>query len=42
MRQNADYEDEVDYEREDVMPILQPAKDLISAIDTVLTKKAGG
>ncbi len=36
MRQNADYEDEVEYEREDVMPLIQPTHHLISTIETVL------
>ncbi len=38
MRQNADYEDEIEYEKEDVLQLLQPATDLISAIEDVLAK----
>ncbi len=38
MRQDADYEDEIEYEREDVLKLLQPVKNLIAAIETVLSK----
>jgi uncharacterized protein (UPF0332 family) len=38
MRQNADYEDTVEYEREDVMKVLQPAHELIAAIEDVLAR----
>ncbi len=40
MRQNADYEDEIDYEREDVIILVQPAKDLISTIEAILAKES--
>ena len=40
MRQNADYEAEVDYEKDDVLVLIQPATNLISAIDAVLTKES--
>ncbi len=40
MRQNADYEDEIDYEREDVIILVQPAKDLIASIESILTKES--
>jgi len=38
MRQNADYEDEIEYEKEDVLKLLQPATDLIAEIELVLSK----
>ena len=39
MRQNADYEDEVDYEKEDVVILIEPANELIAAIEAVLAKE---
>jgi uncharacterized protein (UPF0332 family) len=39
MRQNADYEDEIEYEKEDVLQLLEPANDLISALEVFLLKK---
>ena len=38
MRQNADYEDEYEYEEKDVLELIQPANDLIAAIEEVLSK----
>jgi uncharacterized protein (UPF0332 family) len=39
MRQKADYEDLIDYEEEDVLRLIQPATDLISAIEKMLSAK---
>ena len=36
MRQDADYEDMVDYEKEEVIKLLQPAHDFIAAIEKIL------
>ena len=36
MRQDADYEAGVEYDREDVLPLLPQAKELIDCIITVL------
>jgi uncharacterized protein (UPF0332 family) len=38
MRQNADYEYEVEYEREDVLPLIQPSVEFVSAIEVVLSR----
>jgi uncharacterized protein (UPF0332 family) len=38
MQQKADYEDTVEYEQEDVLKVLQPAHELIAAIEVVLAK----
>jgi len=38
MRQNADYEDEVEYEKDDVIVLAEPANDLIAAVEAVLAK----
>ena len=38
MRQDADYEDMVSYEQDDVMNLIQPAADLIAAIEIFLLK----
>ena len=38
MRQKADYEYLVEYERDDVLSIMQPAKDLIAEIEQYLAK----
>jgi uncharacterized protein (UPF0332 family) len=38
MKQSADYEDEVEYDREDVQKLIQPATRLIAEIELVLTK----
>ncbi|GAA4470316.1 HEPN domain-containing protein [Nemorincola caseinilytica] len=38
MRQDADYEDLVEYEREDVLKLLAPARELITAIETEINK----
>ncbi len=37
MRQDADYEVEVDYEEQDVLELLLPAAELIAAIEKVLS-----
>ena len=39
MRQDADYEDDVEYERDDVLNLLQLVKELIAAIEAVLAKE---
>jgi uncharacterized protein (UPF0332 family) len=39
MRQSADYEDEIEYEKDDVMPLLQPIDDFIVTIEIVLSQK---
>ncbi len=36
MRQDADYEDFVDYEENDVLPLIQPTKEFISGIQKML------
>jgi uncharacterized protein (UPF0332 family) len=36
MRQGADYEDEVEYQQEDVMNLLPPAIDLVHAVEIVM------
>jgi len=38
MRQNADYEDEVEYEKDDVIVLAEPANDLIAVVEAVLAK----
>ena len=42
MRQKSDYEDEVEYEKEDVLELIQPAKDLITSIEEFLLKNDEG
>ncbi|MFI5142018.1 MAG: HEPN domain-containing protein [Bacteroidia bacterium] len=41
MRQTGDYEDFCDYEQEDVLELVDPAKELIKAIENILYKKNG-
>jgi len=38
MRQDADYEDEVEYEKEDVLKLIRPAHELVASIEEVLLK----
>ena len=38
MRQKADYEDLIEYERQNVLPLIQPATDLILIIEELLSK----
>ena len=41
MRQSGDYEDFCDYEEEDVLELVAPAKELITAIEKILYKNNG-
>ncbi len=39
MRQSADYEDAIDYEEHDILPLTQPVEELISAITKMLSSE---
>lgn len=39
MRQTGDYDDYIDFEKEDVLDLIGPANELISKIETLLSKK---
>jgi uncharacterized protein (UPF0332 family) len=39
MRQTGDYEDYIDFNREDVIDLIEPANELITKIEGLLLKK---
>ena len=39
MRQSGDYEDFCDFEEEDVLELIEPAKEFVSRIEQVLSKQ---